>query len=227
MGNICVSVRNKIATNTTPDETIVCGNSGYSVTFDFDEEWSALSDRTARFVYFIGRNRYKKEEKFTGDTVSFPVLSNIDYVLVGVYAGDLSTTTPARVMCSRSILCGDAQEQISEEERKALQAQIGELVNLSTGNKGDLVSAINEIYRLNGGELDPAIVENAVKEYLEANPPSGGVDFEVDETLSLDPETKILRVNTTNSMEQDNTRPITSAGVFATVGNIEALLKTI
>lgn len=54
---------------------------------------------------------------------------------------------------------------------------------------------------------------------------SGGVDFETDETLTL--KNGILSVNTTNDMEQDNTLPITSAGVFATVGNIEALLKTI
>lgn len=36
-----------------------------------------------------------------------------------------------------------------------------------------------------------------------------------------------LSVNTTNQMEQDNTLPITSAGVYTTVGNIEALLQTI
>ena len=53
----------------------------------------------------------------------------------------------------------------------------------------------------------------------------GGVNFETDKTLKL--EDGILSVNTTNDMEQDNTLPITSAGVFATVGNIEALLKTI
>lgn len=57
-------------------------------------------------------------------------------------------------------------------------------------------------------------------------PSSGGkVDFETDETLKL--ENGILAVNTTNNMEQDNTLPITSAGVFAVVGNIEALLKTV
>jgi hypothetical protein len=57
-------------------------------------------------------------------------------------------------------------------------------------------------------------------------PDSGGnVDFRVDETLTL--ENGVLSVNTTNDMEQDNTLPITSAGVFATVGNIGALLKTI
>lgn len=53
----------------------------------------------------------------------------------------------------------------------------------------------------------------------------GGVAFETDETLKL--ENGILSVNTTNDMEQDNTLPITSAGVYATVGNIEVLLKTI
>lgn len=63
-------------------------------------------------------------------------------------------------------------------------------------------------------------------EPVDANQDSGGnVDFQVDETLSL--KDGVLSVNTTNDMEQDNTLPITSAGVFATVGNIEALLKTI
>ena len=55
--------------------------------------------------------------------------------------------------------------------------------------------------------------------------PSGGVKFQTDETLIL--KDGVLSVNATNQMEQDNTLPITSAGVFATVGNIEALLKTI
>ena len=54
---------------------------------------------------------------------------------------------------------------------------------------------------------------------------SDGVNFTPDHTLIL--ENGILSVNTTNNMEQDNTLPITSAGVYATVGNIEALLKTI
>lgn len=54
---------------------------------------------------------------------------------------------------------------------------------------------------------------------------SDGVDFKTDSTLSLNDG--VLSVNTTNDMEQDNTLPITSAGVYATVGNIEALLKTI
>lgn len=68
-------------------------------------------------------------------------------------------------------------------------------------------------------------IEAAVGKYLDEHPIEAGVDFETDDTLKL--ENGILSVNTTNQMEQDNTRPITSAGVYATVGNIEALLKTI
>lgn len=66
-------------------------------------------------------------------------------------------------------------------------------------------------------------VAKAVEEYLEENP--AGVNFETDDSLNL--QDGILSVNTTNDMEKDNTLPITSAGVYATVGNIEALLKTI
>lgn len=57
------------------------------------------------------------------------------------------------------------------------------------------------------------------------NPNKLGVNFDVDSSLTL--KDGILSVNTTDQMEQDNTLPITSAGVYATVGNIEALLKTI
>lgn len=66
---------------------------------------------------------------------------------------------------------------------------------------------------------------NGTTEFELLNGTGGGVKFETDDTLVL--EDGILKVNTTNDMEQDNTLPITSAGVFATVGNIEALLKTI
>lgn len=53
-----------------------------------------------------------------------------------------------------------------------------------------------------------------------------GTDFSVDNhTLKL--ENGVMRVNTAPSVEQDNTLPITSAAVFAEVGNINALLETI
>lgn len=53
----------------------------------------------------------------------------------------------------------------------------------------------------------------------------GAIRFEVDKTLIF--EDGFLRVNTTNQVENDNTLPITSAGVHTVVGNINALLETI
>lgn len=52
-----------------------------------------------------------------------------------------------------------------------------------------------------------------------------GVSFTTDNTLTL--KNGILRVNTTNNAEANNTLPITSAGVHTQLGNIEVLLDTI
>lgn len=49
--------------------------------------------------------------------------------------------------------------------------------------------------------------------------------FITDETLTL--KDGVLSVNRANVVEGDNTLPITSAAVYTTVGNIEAILKTI
>lgn len=86
---------------------IVCGNSDYQVRFTFDDEWGGQPTKTARFKYVQhGETRYT-DVPFTGDTVNIPPLTNIKEVKVGVYAGDLRTTTSARVPCVPSIRCGE------------------------------------------------------------------------------------------------------------------------
>lgn len=54
---------------------------------------------------------------------------------------------------------------------------------------------------------------------------SGGVKYEAGENISI--EKNVISVVTTDEMESDNTKPITSAGVYAQVGNINAILATI
>ena len=54
----------------------------------------------------------------------------------------------------------------------------------------------------------------------------GKVCFKTDEPLSLS-EDNVLSVNTAKEPDPDNTLPITSAAVAASVGNIEIILKTI
>lgn len=53
-----------------------------------------------------------------------------------------------------------------------------------------------------------------------------GIHFTTDETLTLSDE-YVLSVNRADEVEQDNTLPITSAAVYETVGNINALLASI
>lgn len=72
--------------------------------------------------------------------------------------------------------------------------------------------------------VDEETIKDAVRDYLTDNPVKM---FETDETLTLNPTTNVLSVNRANEVEQDNTLPITSAAVFAEVGNINALLETI
>ena len=56
-------------------------------------------------------------------------------------------------------------------------------------------------------------------------PDGGGMGYEIGSGLKVTGNT--LEVDTATDVEQDNTRPITSAAVYTTVGNIEILLGTI
>lgn len=97
-----VSVKDRIATK-TGDEVYICGNSDYTVKFDFDSDWNGIEHKTARFDK---RDGTYVDQVFTGNVCPVPVLSNIYAFNVGVFAGNLHTTTPAYVPAKKSILCG-------------------------------------------------------------------------------------------------------------------------
>lgn len=103
---INIDVAGKVAT-VKNGAKIVCGNSDYEIAFTFDDEWSADSVKTARFTYQRHGKTLYNEQVFTGTVCPVPVLYDILEVRIGVYAGNLSTSTPAIVECERSILCGD------------------------------------------------------------------------------------------------------------------------
>lgn len=99
---IHVHVIDKIA-HVVGDPLYVCGNSDYTVKFDFDVEWAGHETKTARFVK---NNKEYIDVVFTGDQCAMPILENTPSVRIGVYAGNLCTTTAAVVNAQRSILCG-------------------------------------------------------------------------------------------------------------------------
>ena len=55
----------------------------------------------------------------------------------------------------------------------------------------------------------------------------GGSKYNIGNGLKLDEKTNTLSVDTADEVEADNTKPITSAAVHETVGNIEAILRII
>ena len=111
MPNINITVREKIA-HTISDTCIVCGNSDYVAIFDFDAEWDAYEVKTARFIW----GGTYTDVAFTGNECPVPVILDAVSVLVGVYAGDLHTTTAAAVEVRRSILGGSETEaEVSHE----------------------------------------------------------------------------------------------------------------
>ena len=111
MPNINITVREKIA-HTISDTCIVCGNSDYVAIFDFDAEWDAYEVKTARFIW----GGTFTDVPFAGNECPVPVIPDAVSVLVGVYAGDLHTTTAAAVGVRRSILGGSETEaEVSHE----------------------------------------------------------------------------------------------------------------
>lgn len=107
-----VDIVNKIATYQKRGGNIVCGNSDYTIKFTFDSEWIDYPEKTARFIW----NGSFTDVDFTGDYCTVPIIYDTDEVEVGVYAGELKTTTSAYIGCYRSILCEIAKP--SEENNR-------------------------------------------------------------------------------------------------------------
>lgn len=136
MPNINVSVKNKIA---IADGTIyICDNSDFTVNFELDSEWDAYETKTARFAY----NGSYTDVVFTGNQCAVPIINNTYFFNVGVYAGDLRTTTAARVPCKKSILSGSGAPADPPED---VYNQIMELIQgLGTPEPEDIAKAVAE-----------------------------------------------------------------------------------
>ena len=124
-----ISVVDKIATYCQRDGTIVCGNSDYVIEFSFDSEWNTHYTKTARF---ITEGTYT-DVVFDGTRVAVPPLTNCSSVSVGVFSGNLKTTTPAVIGCQKSILCGGG---VPFDPTPDVYSQIIDLINNGGGGGG-------------------------------------------------------------------------------------------
>ena len=198
----------------SPPELLTAGMSkAVTVQFVFSPDWDGLT-KTA--VFSNGKTTVDVlAANWDGDTVPVPheVLAVPGrHARVGVYGADESGVVLPTVWVSLGKVqpgadpSGDASADPSLPVWAQLQKQIGDLNDLKTYNKGNLVDAINEA-RSSGG--------------------SGGGGYTIGEGLKLDAATNTLSVDTAAAVEKDNTKPVTSAAVYTEVGNINALLATI
>lgn len=155
--NIKIHIKDRVAV-AEGDPVIICGNKDYTVTFTFDEEWGQAFAKTARFNFrtFDGPNHI--DQPFTGDTVKVPELSNVCEVEVGVFVGDLNTTTGAPIRCKPCIRCGSGAPK---DPTPDVYDEIMELINKGGGGSGG------------GGTLDGLPVY--VVEALPDDPEVGGI----------------------------------------------------
>lgn len=122
---LLIEVRDKIATLKSKNFNLVGGNNDYDVVFDFDEDWQDLNAKTAIFVF---DNENPVYVPFDGNVCEGVAINDATMCLIGVFSGDLRTTTPAVVDCVyRSIL--DEANGTPAPPKEDVYNQIIDLIN--------------------------------------------------------------------------------------------------
>lgn len=95
---INITVKGKVASSDT--KAIVNGNSDYAVNWVLDGEWADYDTKTMRVRFFDGS---VINSIFSGTSCSLPVITETCMIEIGLFAGDLITSTPAVINCIRCI----------------------------------------------------------------------------------------------------------------------------
>ena len=129
MPTIHINVKNRVAT-ANGDSRIINGNSDYNIEFDFDAEWADLNNKIGIFAYNDAEAHKWAYQTvmFSGNTCAVPILRDIHCVYVGVTAGNVRVTTPAKVQCRLSISdYADTEEPPSADIWGQILAKLDEL----------------------------------------------------------------------------------------------------
>nr|DAZ63788.1 MAG TPA: Paired amphipathic helix protein [Caudoviricetes sp.] len=213
---IHITVRDRVPT-ITAGEDVISHNSDYVAEFEFDEEWQ---DKV-KTVYFVCEDGSYQAVVMSGNSCGVPMLDGEHRrIFVGVQEG--SAEKPSVLKTSRPC-CLKVADSIAD--------LLGQPIPDPTPDVYQQIIAMLE--DIKKGEVSPEDIQKAVDNYLTENPIS--VDIATTEKAGIVTVGKnlsitkdgVLSVDTTDSAEQDNTKPITSAGVNLVVGNINALLAII
>lgn len=201
----------------TAGEDVISHNSDYVAKFEFDEEWR---DKV-KTVYFVCEDGSYQAVVMSGNSCGVPMLDGEHRrIFVGVQAG--AAKKPSVLKTTRPC-CLKVKDSIAD--------YLGQPIPDPTPDVYEQIMALLE--DIKQGEVSPEDIQKAVDNYLTENPvrvdiattEKAGI-VTVGKNLSITKD-GVLSVDTTDSAEQDNTKPITSAGVNLVVGNINALLAII
>lgn len=150
----------------------------------------------------------------SGDATLEPTASLYDQIVAA--AGSANAAALAANQARDQLLQDKANGAFDGKDGESTSVTVGETRTGSAGSSAMVYAT--------GTERD--LVLNFVIPEGKQGPPGGGTSFDIDDhTLKM--RDGVMYVNVTNDVEQDNTLPITSSAVAATVGSIETILKTI
>lgn len=238
----------------TVDENILIQNNVKTdtITLDLDAEWDDVAEI---IVIFTDKSLQSVETIYEAPAVAIPASTqdeigplevsvvgyNADHTmrLVTVYApamfevirsGQITgSITPGEAddMLGQLAQAAEAADDAAAEALKAAadirqMAERGEFDG-EPGAQGPPGTGVPDITELDEGKV--LTVKGGTAVWGESS--GGGTTYSIGHGLKLDSETNVLSVDTAGSVEEDNTLPITSAAVYVTVGNIDAILATI
>lgn len=143
---IRISVKDKIACLVDKEQFLVCGNNDYEVVFDFDSDWEGINTKTAVFVY--GKNPV--HQPFVGNVCQGVAVENATLCAIGVFAGNIKTTTGATIECKPSIRdLGGVPKPPSKEVYDEIMALLDKAIEAHTelptgGKKGQVLKKVSD-----------------------------------------------------------------------------------
>ena len=143
------------------------------------------------------------------------IVNDYTITMQGIDGGHRLTITRGSEVQTLDIMDGVDGVGISGIEKTATIGNIDEYTITMTDGSSYTFTVTNGSGGGGGGSADVPIASDTV----------AGI-VRVGENLKISAD-GVLSVDTATAVEEDNTRPVTSAAVQTTVGNIEILLKTI
>lgn len=210
-------IYNKVCGRCVQSELLTSGMVGQPIEFEYSPDFDGL---TLTAVFTNGKTIVDVLNPGNQCVIPHEALDTVGtLVKVGIYATKGNEIVIPTVYATIGIVLkgADPSGDVSVDPTLPVWAQIqgiiGNLNDLNTEAKNNLIAAINEAAQTGSGSVNPATADKL------------GV-VKIGENLKITKD-GVLSVDTADAVEQDNTKPVTSAAVHTEIGNIEVLLAAL